>query len=103
MLDRPVRQAQSRLKGKIPPITGRAIHRLADESEVVRMYSSEKQFDRGAAGRVEFKNPKAFLRPEDLSARDVPAEASGVAELLCLRQVGFLNPAQRILDPACAP
>src|SRR5258705_14019736 len=49
----------------------------------------ENHFDRGPARRVVLEYSVALLRPDDFSARDVPAETTSMAKPLRFRQIGL--------------
>src|SRR3954469_18214945 len=74
------------------PITRSTLNDLLDLLSVIRMGSLHNQRDRNLGFRVELKYPKGFIRPEDLSARNVPPEAAGATEPLRFRQIGFSPP-----------
>src|SRR5580704_1889441 len=61
------------------------------------MHALDHKVNRRLELWVIFENSEAFLRPEDLSARDIPAEAARVAQLLRLGEVGFMSSTQGIL------
>src|SRR5271154_1684829 len=80
----------------------RIIQDGADLSPVLRMHpfnhDLERRFNRG----VDSENSKRFLGPEQFSGRGVPAKASGLAQFLSLRQVGFTLPQRGFSPLACA-
>src|ERR1700722_18941264 len=89
MLDGAVRHQQSVLKIKILSVLRCPVDCLFREGQVCRMNAFEYSDNGSCQRRRVVKNAKRFLRPEDLSARQIPAETTRVAESLCFRQVRF--------------
>src|SRR6266436_1726403 len=77
------------LKIKICPSICRAVESLLHEISVVGMNSLEYQLQRRLNRSIVLKDLVGFLRPVDLSTRNVPAEAAGVAYVLPLSQESF--------------
>src|ERR1700733_7373311 len=71
---------------------------LPDERAVLRVGSLYHQLERRIGRGIELEYSKCFIGPEDLSARDVPAETARTAQPLGLRQV-TLALTQRSLGP----
>src|SRR5258708_1540662 len=75
-----------------------ALDYLPNKRSVVGMDPVENHFDRGPARRVVLEYSVALLRPDDFSARDVPAETTRMAKPLRFRQIGLALP-QRVFGP----
>src|SRR5882762_1261220 len=76
-------------KIKICPCLRRAVDSLLHEISVVGMNSLEYQLQRRLNRSIVLKDLVGFLRPVDLSTRNVPAKATGVAYALPLSQESF--------------
>jgi hypothetical protein len=74
-----------------------AVDLMLHDSLVILMHPLQKQVDRRLRRLVESQYSIAFLRPEGVAARNLPAETAGPAELLGFVQVGFDAPALGIL------
>ena len=92
MLDAPVRHQQSMLQIETLPIARGALERLLHQGRVLRMNPLQTQCEGGFHRPVVLKNSKHFLRPEDFSGVDVPAEAAGAAQCLDVPQMNFAAP-----------
>src|SRR3954449_3372051 len=64
----------------------RTLDHLPDQRDVVRVHPVEHHGDRGSGRGVVPEYSVAFLGPDDVSARDVPAKTAGAAQPLRLRQ-----------------
>ena len=74
---------------KICLFVGRTVESLLHAISVVGMNSLEYQLQRGFNRSIKFKYLVGFLRPEDFSTRNVPAEAASAAQALRLGQVSL--------------
>src|SRR5260370_21785741 len=74
------------LKIKIYPCLGRPVDSLLHELSVVRMNALQCQLQCRLNRSIIFKDIVGFLRPVDFSARNVPAETTGVAYALPFSQ-----------------
>src|SRR5882724_4702723 len=61
---------------------GCAVDQILNQCLVFRMNSLKDQLYSRLRLSIEFKDPKGLFRPEDFSARNTPAETSGMAESL---------------------
>src|SRR5262249_21651514 len=86
VLGRSVWHQQAMLKVKLVSLADGTVDLLTNESNVVGVHTIEHHLQRRLGRRIVFEDAKAFLGPEDLSARDVPAEAARVTQLLRLGQ-----------------
>src|SRR6202158_1348679 len=84
------------LGSKLAPLDRGAVDDLSQTHPVVRMSSGKHQLNGRFYRRLAFEYPISLIRPVDLPARRVPAEAPGVAQSLRLRQI-HLTPAKRLL------
>src|SRR5260370_551752 len=80
------------LEFEIRGFAGNAIHSPLHVRSVFRMSSLYHQIDGNLGCRFAFKNSKGLLRPVNLAAGNIPAEAARVAQFLSFRQVGFTPP-----------
>src|SRR6266403_4824938 len=92
VLDRTVRHQQPMLKIQIRPSLGRAVECLLHELSVVGMNSLHYQLRCRLKRSIILKDLVGFLRPEDFSTRNVPAETACVTQFLRFRQVSFTPP-----------
>src|SRR6266403_4226665 len=92
VLDRTVRHQQTMLKIQIRPSLSRAVECLLHEISVVGMNSMHYQLQCRLNRSITLKDLVGFLRPEDFSTRNVPAETACMAQFLRLRQVSFAPP-----------
>src|SRR6267378_6221838 len=92
VLDRTIRHQQPMLKIQIRPSLGRAVECLLHELSVVGMNSLHYQLRCRLKRLIILKDLVGFLRPEDFSTRNVPAETACVAQFLRFRQVSFTPP-----------
>src|SRR6266436_6374760 len=74
---------------KICLFVGRVVESMLHAISVVGMNSLEYQLQRGFNRSIKFKYLVGFLRPEDFSTRNTPAEAAGVTQFLRFGQVSF--------------
>src|SRR6266404_5179148 len=74
---------------KICLFVGRVVESLLHAISVVGMNSLEYQLQRGFNRSIKLKGLVGFLRPEDFSTRNVPAEAASAAQALRLGQVSL--------------
>src|SRR6266852_2512217 len=86
------------LKIQTRPSLGRAVESLLHETSVVGMNSLQYQLQRRLNCLIVLKDLVGFIRPEDFSVQDIPAETASVAQLLRFRQVSF-TPAQLFFSP----
>ncbi len=100
MLDGAIRHQQSMLEIKILPIPRHARDRLFHQGRILRMNPLENALHGRFRRSVVLEDSKGFLRPEDLAARNAPAESPRATEALGLRQAGFAAP-QRFRLLAC--
>src|SRR5262245_59707074 len=63
------------------------------------MDTAQHKLDGWTDRRIVAEDPEALLRPEDFTARYVPAEAAGVADLLCLGDISLLAAQQSLFGP----
>lgn len=75
-----------------------AIDFTSHELALVRVDALKDDVGRWFDRAVDHQYPIGFLRPEDLAARYLPAEAARAAQPLGLGQISFA-PAQRALGP----
>src|SRR5260221_11430284 len=80
------------LKIKILPILQYALDGLFHEGRVVRMTPLENKCHTRFRRWVVLEDSKCFLRPEDLSGRNPPAEAASVADALRFSQKCLAGP-----------
>src|SRR6266849_1733316 len=78
------------LKIEICPCLGRAVNSLLHPISVERMNSLQYQLQCRLNRSIVFKDIVGFIRPEDFSTRNVPAEASSTAQALRLGQVSLV-------------
>src|SRR6266404_389999 len=74
---------------KICLFVGRVVESLLHAISVVGMNSLKYQLQRGFNRSIKLKGLVGFLRPEDFSTRNVPAEAASAAQALRLGQVSL--------------
>ena len=74
------------------PLSLREIGRRVDGGSVVGMCSLQDALERRWSCAIEVEDAVRFLRPVDLSARQVPAEVAGVAQPLRLGQADLAPP-----------
>src|SRR5260370_12188845 len=74
---------------KICLFVGRVVESMLPAICVVGMNSLEYQLQRGFNRSIKLKYLVGFLRPEDFSTRNVPAEAASAAQALRLGQVSL--------------
>ena len=96
MLHRTIGHQQSVLAIIVPSIAGRAFDELLNAFGIFRMNALRDELQCRLDRAVEPEDPERFLRPEDLSAGDVPAETAGVAEPLGFRQICIRMPQVRV-------
>src|ERR1700691_2151595 len=89
MLHGAVGHFQPILKIKSLAVTRCPLDLLLHQFTVLRMNPGECKSQRRLRIGTALKDSKGLVRPEDLSARNLPSEASGVAESLGFGQVGF--------------
>src|SRR6202051_3960894 len=87
------------LQIKILPGACCQIDRLPNPCSVVRMHSLEYALDGGMDLRIVSGDPEGFLGPGEFTARDVPAETAGAAQLLRLGQIGCLTSSKHLFGP----
>src|SRR3984893_15702034 len=87
------------LKIEILSLLRCTIEYLSDQRSVRWVSSGKDQFQSRFSPSVRFKDAKAFLRPVNLPAGNIPAEAARVAQFLRLGQVNFTS-AQGFFGPA---
>src|SRR6266852_7289139 len=80
------------LKIQIRPSLSRAVECLLHEISVVGMNSMHYQLQCRLNRSITLKDIVGFIRPEDFSTRNVPAETACVAQFLRFRQVSFTPP-----------
>src|SRR5712692_3663237 len=102
MLDGAVVQQEPVLEVEWFAVPRGAPQRALNEGDVVRVYPREHHVERWLGSTIEANQLVGFLRPEQLSSRDVPAEAAGEAQPLRLGQVGFAA-AERLVRPRQLP
>lgn len=85
--DRTVVQHQPVFVGKVAPLVHRPVDGLAYGIDVIGMCALQDDGERRARCLCQIEDPERFIRPEKLSGHDVPAEAAGLAELLCLGEI----------------
>ena len=71
----------------------------SDGRNIIGVDAIEHHLDGGLARGVVPKNLVALVGPKNLAARHVPAEAAGVAQVLCFGEEGFLHSPQRGFSP----
>ena len=89
MSDPAIRHQQAMVEINIRPFPGRAVESLLDEIPVVGMSSLQYQLQCRLGRSIVLKDLVGFLRPVNLSARNIPAEASGRADALPFGQESF--------------
>ena len=89
MLDRSVRHPQPMLEIKRLFVRRGPVNRLLHQGEIVRMHPIEHHFDGDIRRGLIAEDSEGLFRPEDLPPGHVPAEAAGVAELLCLCEISL--------------
>src|ERR1700730_1916498 len=96
VFDGAIGHQQAMLGGKVAPLGRGPVEDLPETHPVVRMSSVKRQLNGRLYRRFAFEYPISLIGPVDFLARRVPAEASGVAQSLRLRQI-HLTPAKRLL------
>src|ERR1700681_1253608 len=96
VFDGAIGHQQAMLGSKLAPLDRGAVEDLPQTLPVVRMSSVKHQRNGRLYRRLAFEYPISFIGPVDFPARWVPAEAPGVAQSLCLRQIHFTT-AKRLL------
>src|SRR5262245_34344791 len=89
VLDRAVGQQQSILVVEILAITGGTVDGSLYALAVVGVNTQDDRLGSDGRHPVIAEYPEGFLRPDDFAGGDAPAEAAGVAQALCLGQIGF--------------
>src|ERR1700723_892628 len=89
MLHGAVGHFQPVLKIKILAVARCLLDLLLHHFAVLRVNPGERKSQRRLRTRIALKDSEGLVRPENLSARNLPSEASGVAESLGFGQVGF--------------
>src|SRR5580700_2308851 len=89
VLHRAIRQQQPMFKIKSLPVPRYLVERFLEEDSVLRMCSPQYDFHCRFVGWIVFENAKRFLRPEDLSAGNIPSETARMANSLRFRQISF--------------
>src|ERR1700740_2657831 len=86
------------LGSKLAPPDRGAVDDLPNTHPVVRMSSVKHDLNGRLYRRLASEYPIGLIGPVDFPARWVPAEASGIAQSLRLRQI-HLTPAKRLRGP----
>jgi hypothetical protein len=82
IFDRTVRYQQTIVNFIICPLMGHAVDAFPPTVSIVGMNSVKYRLQGWLNGSIVFKDLVGFLRPVDLSAENVPAEAASVAYAL---------------------
>src|SRR5258708_6577407 len=86
------------LDNKLASVDRGALEDFLQTHPVLWMSSLKHHRDGRLDRRIAFEYPISLIGPGDFPARRVPSEASGVAQLLRLRQI-HLAAAKRLLGP----
>src|ERR1700704_5066301 len=98
VLDATIWRQQAVLIVPFPFALRLAIDFTPNELAIVRVNALKDDVDRRFDGRLDPQYPIGFVRPEDLAAPYLPAEAARDAQPLGLGQMGFAPP-QRVFSP----
>src|SRR5882757_11164978 len=89
VFDVPVWHRQPKLVIEVFRVPRCALECLLHERHVLRMNPLQSEVKSRFHGPFVLEDSKHFLRPEDLSSGDGPAEATGAAQGLGVSQTGF--------------
>src|SRR5689334_1145118 len=92
MLDRSIEPRHPKLRGKLGFLPQGALSDIAELHPVVRMSAIDHQLYAGLYRALAFEDPKCLIGPVDLAGCDLPAETTGLAQPLRLRQVYLAAP-----------